>query len=41
LINKNELIKILFDEKWKLLILACKDDKWKLRFSFWDLQLLK
>lgn len=30
-----------FDDKWKLLVLACKDNNWKLRFSYWDINLLK
>lgn len=30
-----------FDNDWKLLVLACKDNNWKLRFSYWDLNLLK
>ena len=30
-----------FDDHWKLLVLACKDTNWKLRFSYWDINLLK
>lgn len=25
-----------FDENWKLKWLACKDDKWNLRFKYWE-----
>ena len=30
-----------FDENWKILVLACKDKSNKLRFSYWDINLLK
>lgn len=33
--------KTIFDDTWKILVLACKDQNNKLRFSYWDINLLK